>query len=198
MSDRPGESSGLPQDSERRSFLTGLSAIGAGTLVAIFPFAAGWRTFSSPLQGNNGGGDAENADADFVRVCSLDALPADGTPQAFPVVADVTDAWTRTVGQRIGEVFLSRSDEGGKPKVTAFTATCPHLGCAVEFDAAESRYACPCHESGFSKDGKKLFGPSLRGLDPLEVTLVGDDGARQVWVRFDRFKAGIAEREPIA
>jgi Rieske Fe-S protein len=133
-----------------------------------------------------------------VRVCPLDSVPADGTPHAFVVVADVVDAWTRSANQRIGEVFLTRTEKDGKPNVIAFTATCPHLGCAIEFAAAEERYECPCHESGFAKDGKKLFGPSLRGLDELDVRLKDNGGTQEVWVHYERFRAGIAERIPVA
>jgi Rieske Fe-S protein len=135
--------------------------------------------------------------AGLVRICPLESVPADGVPHPFVVVADVVDAWTRAAGQRIGEVFLTRSEKDGKPHVIAFTATCPHLGCTVEFDATAGHYECPCHESGFAVDGKKLFGPSLRGLDPLDVKLKGDGGAEEVWVRFEAFRAGIAERIPV-
>jgi Rieske Fe-S protein len=198
MSTTPNDPPHGSQPPERRSFLTKLSAISFGTVVAIFPFAAGWGVATSPLQRKDDDPNADGGGDGFVRVCPLDSVPADGTPHAFVVIADVVDAWTRALNQRIGEVFLTRSDVDGQPKVTAFTATCPHLGCAVEFDAAEDRYECPCHESGFAKDGKKLFGPSLRGLDPLEVDIRGEAGSQEVWVRYERFRAGIAEREAIA
>jgi Rieske Fe-S protein len=127
----------------------------------------------------------------------LEALPANGTPHEFVVTSDVVDAWSRTRAQRIGSVFLVRTDEDSKPQVTAFTSSCPHLGCAVEFDAGEDRFECPCHESGFGKDGQKLFGPSLRGLDPLEVKLVEKNDTQEIWVAFRRFRAGVAERIPV-
>ena len=196
MSASPNDSPRGPQDSERRSFLARFGAIGAGTIVAVFPFAAGWGVVTSPAsRGKNS--SQGGSDDGFVRVCPLDAIPADGTPQAFPVTADVVDAWTLASNQRIGEVFLSRGQKDGKPHVVAFTASCPHLGCAVEFDGAASRYECPCHASAFAKDGQKLFGPSLRGLDWLDVKLEDKDGATEVRVRFERFRAGVAERIPV-
>jgi Rieske Fe-S protein len=198
MNSAPDDSRQMTQEPERRSFFTKLSAISVGTIVAVFPFAAGWGVATSPLHRKSDDSNDASADDGFVPVCPLDSVPADGTPHAFVVIADVVDAWTRAVNQRIGEVYLTRSDASGKPNVTAFTATCPHLGCAVEFDAAEDRYECPCHESGFAKDGKKLFGPSLRGLDELEVRLKENGGAQEVWVRYERFRAGIAERIPVA
>jgi len=195
MIPNPNDAARVSQEPERRSFLTRLSAISLGTLVAVFPFAAGWGVVTSPMRRQQG--DSHDGAGDgFVRICPLDSIPADGIPHAFVVTADVADAWTRTVNQRVGEVFLMRTEAAGKP--TAFTATCPHLGCAVEFAGAENRYECPCHESGFAKDGKKLFGPSLRGLDSLDVQLKDNGGAPEVWVRYERFRAGIAEKEPVA
>jgi menaquinol-cytochrome c reductase iron-sulfur subunit len=191
-----------PLETKRRSFLARVLAIVVGGIVAIFPFAAGWAVFAHPLGRRIvGDNDAPGGDGDlagFVRICPLESVPADGTPHPFVVTTDVADAWTRTHNQRVGEVFLSRIDAGGKPTVTALTATCPHLGCTVEFDKSDSHFECPCHESGFAADGKKLFGPSLRGLDPLDVKLSGDDGAQEVWVRYETFRAGIAERIPVA
>jgi Rieske Fe-S protein len=198
MNDTPHDPPRATQKPERRSFLTRLSAVSFGTVVAVFPFAAGWGVATSPLHRKDDDPNASGDDDGFVRICSLDSVPADGTPHAFVVIADVVDAWTRAVNQRIGEVYLTRSEADGKPKVIAFTATCPHLGCAVEFDGAEDRFECPCHESGFAKDGKKLFGPSLRGLDTLDVDIRGEAGSQEVWVRYERFRAGIAEKEALS
>jgi menaquinol-cytochrome c reductase iron-sulfur subunit len=182
---------------ERRSFLARTLAILVGSIVAIFPFAAGFGVLLHPLRRRHTDGDNQSDAAEFIRVCPLSALPPDGTPHSFVVTTDVTDAWTRAQSQRVGSVFLSRSDADGKPQVTAFTSACPHLGCAVEFDSGQDRFECPCHESGFGKDGEKLFGPSLRGLDPLEVKLTGEEGAQEVLVAFRRFRAGVAERIPV-
>ena len=184
---------------ERRSFLARGAAIIAGGIAVLFPFAAGWGVLVDPLRRNSRRTPGTKSGAsNYIRICPLDAIPAGGTPQRFVVTADVSDAWTRSPGQRIGSVFLSREDSGGTPKVSAFNATCPHLGCAVEFSAANDQFECPCHVSAFGKDGKKLFGPSLRGLDPLEVKLVANNGATEVWVAFKTFRAGLAERIPVA
>ncbi len=198
MSATENELPRVPDDPERRSFITKLSAISFGTLVAIFPFAAGWGVVTSPLRRRTSDEQDGNEVDGFVRICPIDSVPADGVPRAFVVMADAVDAWSRSINQRIGEVYLTHTSANGKPSVTAFTATCPHLGCAVEFDGAQDRYECPCHESGFAKNGKKLFGPSLRGLDKLDVELRGDAGQQQVWVKYKRFRAGIAERIPVA
>jgi Rieske Fe-S protein len=182
---------------ERRSFIVQFAAAVTGGLVALFPFAAGLGVITNPLRRSRSAAAGDDADSTkFVRICPLDALPADGLPREFAVVADVSDAWTHAPAQRIGAVFLTRSTKDPN-EVTAFTATCPHLGCAVEFDASKKEYECPCHKSGFAIDGQKLFGPSRRGLDSLPVKLADRSGAKEVLVEFERFKGGIAAKEPI-
>jgi menaquinol-cytochrome c reductase iron-sulfur subunit len=193
---RTDDSSTKPADSAaRRSFIVRLAATVTGGIAALFPFAVGWGVITDPLRrSRNKSGDEAGDSTKFVRVCPLDALPSDGTPREFAVVADVVDAWTHAPAQKIGAVFLTRS--GKTPsEVTAFTATCPHLGCAVEFDAATKQFECPCHKSGFAVDGKQLFGPSRRGLDPLPVKLEDKAGAKEILVKFERFKGGIPERK---
>lgn len=169
----------------------------SGTIVALFPFVAGWGVITNPLRRRRittAGNDSDPAP--FSRICPLDALPSDGMPREFAVVAEVSDAWTHAAAQKIGAVFLTRSSKNPN-EVSAFSATCPHLGCAVEFDAAKKEYRCPCHASGFAIDGEKLFGPSRRGLDPLPIQLSGSGGDQEVMVQFKRFKGGISERQVV-
>ncbi|MGD9634072.1 MAG: ubiquinol-cytochrome c reductase iron-sulfur subunit [Pirellulales bacterium] len=180
---------------ERRSFLAAATAIVLGGIVAIFPFAAGLGMLLDPLRRRAKGADAGGADAiKYVRVGPLDVLPADGLPHQFALSDDVVDAWTRSPAQRIGTAFLTRVDSPDGPKVTALSSVCPHLGCAVDFDGKSGDFQCPCHASAFAKDGAKLFGPSLRGLDSLAVKLVKNGDQQEIWVEAARFRTGIAER----
>ena len=39
---------------------------------------------------------------------------------------------------------------------------CPHLGCALRWNAAEHSWDCPCHGSRFGRDGGVLEGPAQR------------------------------------
>src|SRR4051812_4962388 len=179
---------------QRRSFFVRVAAIVTGALASLFPVAAGLGVLTNPLRRPKPAAGGESAET-LVPICPLDALPADGTPRPFTVIKEVADAWTHFPAQRVGVVFLSRSNKDPN-SVTAFSATCPHLGSAVKYDGANSRFECPCHKSGFAKDGEKLFGPSRRGLDPLPVELADKAGTKQVLIRFQRFQSGIAERKP--
>lgn len=181
---------------ERRSFLSAAAAVVIGGIVAIFPLAAGLGVLFDPLRRRAkaaAAGDAADA-IKYVRVGPLDVLPADGVPHQFTLTDEVVDAWTRSPAQRIGSAFLTRVDGPDGTKVTALSSVCPHLGCAVDFNRQAGDFECPCHASAFAKDGVKLFGPSLRGLDPLAVKLVGQGGQQEIWVEAARFRTGIAER----
>ncbi len=181
---------------ERRTFLMSATAVVVGGIVAIFPFAAGLGVLFDPLRRRARGAAVADSDEaiQFVRVGPLEVLPADGVPHQFVLTDDVVDAWTRSPAQRVGTAFLLRTDAEAGPKITAFSSVCPHLGCAVDYNAPSGEFECPCHASAFAKDGAKLFGPSLRGLDPLAVKLVDAGGKQEIWVENARFRTGIAER----
>ena len=49
------------------------------------------------------------------------------------------------------------------------------MGCTPRWLAAENKFKCPCHGSGFYKSGLNFEGPAPRPLDRLKVT-VGEDG----------------------
>jgi len=184
----------------RRSFFVKFWAVVCGAIVALFPVGAGLGVVLDPYlrkkrraAANNGGEESVR----FLRICSLDALPADGVPRPFAVVSDVVDGWTHITDQKIGMVFLEHTTADGKPNVVALNAKCPHLGCLVDFNKSSGEFECPCHKSAFAKDGGFLFGPSLRGLDPMAVEIRAASGQPEVFVAFQNFMKGIPERKPV-
>jgi menaquinol-cytochrome c reductase iron-sulfur subunit len=50
-------------------------------------------------------------------------------------------------------------------KVIAYGPQCTHLGCAYHWDQGVKQFACPCHASFFSLEGRVLAGPAPRPLD---------------------------------
>ncbi len=119
-----------------------------------------------------------------VDVGPLDAL-IDGVPQRVTVPVRGNDAWSQGSALR-ASVFLLRRGE----KVAALDSTCPHTGCAVDWDEATTQFRCPCHRSAFSTAGERISGPAPRGLDPEEVEV----RSGRVFVRYRRYRPGRPDR----
>lgn len=54
--------------------------------------------------------------------------------------------------------------ESAKNLLTISEKRCPHLGCALKWNAAEHSWDCPCHGSRFSDEGKVLDNPANGNL----------------------------------
>jgi menaquinol-cytochrome c reductase iron-sulfur subunit len=177
-------------DEDRRGFFTKAAAAIIGGIIVVFPFAAGLAVFSSPLTKKNKKAASAGADDGFIRVTTLDALPADGLPRRFPVIDDRDDAWTHYRQVPIGSVYLRREANG---KIEALNTTCPHAGCFVNFDQQADCFKCPCHNSFFKLDGEIIEpSPSPRRMDGLKVE---EKPNGEIWVKYENFYTGIAEQK---
>ncbi|MCA9203539.1 MAG: Rieske 2Fe-2S domain-containing protein [Planctomycetales bacterium] len=184
----------------RRNFLMSLSATVVGAAVGLIPVFTGLIAFLDPLSRKRkvpgAYAAASGGREGFVKVCSLEALAVDGSPQRFAVIDNQTDAWNFTPAQAVGSVYVQRT---GNSDVRVFNTTCPHAGCSVAFTG--SAYHCPCHNSAFNLDGTKLQSttgrenPSPRPLDELVVDADKlADG--EVWVKYQNFYTGREEQIP--
>jgi cytochrome b6-f complex iron-sulfur subunit len=63
----------------------------------------------------------------------------------------------------------------GQDTLYALQSVCTHLGCPPNWLAAEQKFKCPCHGSGFYITGINFEGPAPRPLERLKV-LLADDG----------------------
>jgi menaquinol-cytochrome c reductase iron-sulfur subunit len=176
-----------PAQPERRDFLTKAAAVVIGAVTALVPAAAGLVMVLDPLRRRNSAGGA-------VAVTTLNALPSDGQPRRFQIIADRVDAWNKFPQVPVGAVYLRRVSE---TKVEALNVTCPHAGCPVEFKPDTRSFLCPCHDSKFNLDGTlaDLHSPSPRAMDALEVEI---RNGSEVWVKFQNFEAGKAKKIPLA
>jgi cytochrome b6-f complex iron-sulfur subunit len=87
----------------------------------------------------------------------------------FPAEFNVGDVDTR-FKDAFG-VWVVREPEG----FYALIAVCTHLGCSPNWLAAENKFKCPCHGSGFYRTGVNFEGPAPRPLERARVVLA-DDG----------------------
>ncbi|MFF8101381.1 FAD-dependent oxidoreductase [Streptomyces sp. NPDC016640] len=65
-----------------------------------------------------------------------------------------------------GRLAVYRDEDG---TLHAVSARCTHLGCLVDFNAAERAWECPCHGSRFDTDGKVVQGPATRPLERRDI-----------------------------
>lgn len=52
---------------------------------------------------------------------------------------------------------------------TAYDGRCPHQGCTVLFVSAQTGFRCPCHNSHFDVQGRRIDGPAPGGLTRIRV-----------------------------
>ena len=76
-------------------------------------------------------------------------------------------------------VWVVNSDVGGQQQIYALKTVCTHLGCTPNWLEAEQKFKCPCHGSGFYKDGVNFEGPAPRPLERYAIK-IADDGQLEV------------------
>ncbi|MFQ5714912.1 MAG: ubiquinol-cytochrome c reductase iron-sulfur subunit [Candidatus Scalinduaceae bacterium] len=59
-------------------------------------------------------------------------------------------------------------------KLYVIEAKCTHLGCTPNWLAAEGKFKCPCHGSGYTPDGINIEGPAPRPMERFKVMLAED------------------------
>jgi Rieske Fe-S protein len=57
----------------------------------------------------------------------------------------------------------------------AFSASCTHLGCTVQFDKPTKRIWCACHNGWYDLEGRNIQGPPPQPLAGFKVQVVDDD-----------------------
>jgi cytochrome b6-f complex iron-sulfur subunit len=69
-------------------------------------------------------------------------------------------------------VILIRTVEGD---LRAFSATCTHLDCTVQYRKDYGAIWCACHNGRYDLHGRNISGPPPRPLDELRVVVQGND-----------------------
>ncbi len=182
-----------PTDPSRRSLLC--AALGAGAA------ALGVAMLAPPLvvlvapaveaeAGMTGGGPR------WVDLGPAARFAVGAAPRRVVLRADRRDAWRVEAAVALGTIWVQR------PKADVFTihsATCTHLGCAVDF--REAAFICPCHGARFAANGglapmpDGVPNPAPRGLDALAWRLVA--GVDHLEVAWQRFELNVPDQRPV-
>jgi cytochrome b6-f complex iron-sulfur subunit len=142
------------QQAERRAFLFGMSALAVG-FSALAATAAAWTL-----------GTARFMFPNIVR------LPPSrfrvGGPDKF-APGQVEEKFKATFG-----VWIVNAEYNGQQQIFALKSVCTHLGCTPNWLEAEQKFKCPCHGSGFYKDGINFEGPAPRPLERYAISIASD------------------------
>jgi cytochrome b6-f complex iron-sulfur subunit len=61
-------------------------------------------------------------------------------------------------------------------RLYALIAICTHLGCPPNWLAEQNKFKCPCHGSGYYKNGVNFEGPTPRPLERAAIAVDPQDG----------------------
>ncbi len=122
--------------------------------------------------------------ADWSKVAEINSLP-EGQPVELKFATTAEDAY-----QRANILYSVWVVKRSAEELVVFSPICPHLGCHYLWNAKIERFACPCHASVYSIDGKVLYGPAPRPLDTLPYKI--ENGV--LFVRYERFEVGVPQK----
>jgi cytochrome b6-f complex iron-sulfur subunit len=71
-------------------------------------------------------------------------------------------------------VWIVNAEYNGEQQIVALKSVCTHLGCTPNWLEAEQKFKCPCHGSGFYKDGINFEGPAPRPLERYAIGLAAN------------------------
>lgn len=69
-------------------------------------------------------------------------------------------------------VILVRKPDG---ELRAFSATCTHLDCTVQYRKDMGNIWCACHNGTYDLNGRNVAGPPPRPLDEFKVIVQGEE-----------------------
>jgi cytochrome b6-f complex iron-sulfur subunit len=76
-------------------------------------------------------------------------------------------------------IWIVNTEYEGQLEIVALKTVCTHLGCTPNWLEAEQKFKCPCHGSGFYKDGINFEGPAPRPLERYAIR-IADDGQLEI------------------
>jgi len=162
----------------RRNLLKVLSGVFTGFIVLTLGF---------PMVENLVGTITKKKKKIYSEVTSIGSIPVN-TPVTYSFVITEEDAFIKTIKPHDVWTVKKSGDE-----ITVYSPICPHLGCRYQWHPERKLFICPCHHSMFDINGKVVSGPAPRPLDTLPKKIENN----HLYVLWERFKPGIAEKEVI-
>lgn len=84
-----------------------------------------------------------------------------GYPSDYQV-GEVDERWKEKF-----QIWVVRTPE----MIYALITVCTHLGCIPNWLAAQNKFKCPCHGSGYDAEGVNFEGPAPRPMDRAHIEI---------------------------
>lgn len=154
----------------RRNFL---SWVGVGALATSLPVAlAACNSEADNVTTEESSGGNAAPEPEPMTTASAEAADTSSPEDGFVAVGAVStlDEQGFLASEELpgGPVIVVR-DPNTPETLIALDSRCPHRGCAVEWEPADSQLVCPCHQSVFEPDGSLVSGPATTSLEAYEV-----------------------------
>ena len=95
-----------------------------------------------------------------------------GAIDQFAMPGTVDESFKKTPAGSEG--FWMVNLQPGENKLVAISTICTHLGCIPNWLSGDQKFKCPCHGSGYYKDGINFEGPTPRPLERFAITKDAD------------------------
>jgi Rieske Fe-S protein len=141
----------------------------------------------------NGTGQYEKSRRDFLKYILGGSIIAWLAAVLYPVLAYLKppkQGEVEVTSVKAGKVTTFAKDSGtiirfgNKPvilvrtsggELRAFSATCTHLDCTVQYRKDMGLIWCACHNGKYDLNGRNISGPPPRPLDVYRVVIQGED-----------------------
>jgi cytochrome b6-f complex iron-sulfur subunit len=95
-----------------------------------------------------------------------------GKVDQFAMPGNVDESFKKTPAGSEG--FWLVNLQPSENKLVAISTICTHLGCIPNWLSGDQKFKCPCHGSGYYKDGVNFEGPTPRPLERFAITKDAD------------------------
>jgi cytochrome b6-f complex iron-sulfur subunit len=137
--------------------------------------------------------DAPQSKRDFLKIVLGGGFLAWAAAVAYPLLAYLkppTQGEVEVSSVKVGPLNAIGKDTGtivrfgNKPVILirtasgdlrAFSATCTHLDCTVQYRKDMGVIWCACHNGRYDLSGRNIAGPPPRPLDEFRVVIQGED-----------------------
>jgi cytochrome b6-f complex iron-sulfur subunit len=146
------------------------SALESIAVVLLSPVVIAWGSFTAALTASG---------LAVARFMMPNVLVEPPTKFKIGPPNDYAPGTVSTKWQAQFNVWVVNGEVDGAQMIYALSTVCTHLGCTPNWLEGEQKFKCPCHGSGFYKNGVNFEGPAPRPLERVGIRLA-EDGMLEV------------------